>query len=200
MARTSKLFILQVMIALAALGPLHAQHPFDPGSVSFELRGELARSTSELRSRFDLESGYGLGVTARYWINSMASLYAGWDRFRFEGESSTQNTKVIDSGFRLGAQLVADLWERADPFVGAGLILNRSRFTRENAQGRIRATADRSAGYEIGGGLLIPLWDGIWAVPEARYRSHGNADGSLDSERLPRTTYIGFNLGIIFRL
>lgn len=200
MARLTKSFVLQILLVLAARGPLHGQHPFDPGSVSFELRGELARPTSEVRSRFDLESGYGLGVTARYWLNSIASFYAGWDRFRFEGGDSVQNTKVIDSGFRLGAMLVADVWTRADPFASGGVIVSRSRISREDGQGRMQATPDGATGYEVGGGLLIPLWDGIWAVPEARYRSHSNADDSLDLEQLPRTTYIGFNLGIIFRL
>ncbi len=192
------------LILIALLAPAAAPGQTPPGLSSFgvELRGEVALPTSAFEERFDLEAGFGFGAAVKYSIARFLALYAGWDRFEFDGTPEALGVEVVDRGFRLGVQAgVPEPSGRLSPFATAGVIFNRTSLELRDTLGTTELEGERSAGYEWGGGLSIPVLRGVWLVPEGRFRSHsGSWETAVLEEADVRVTYFAFNLGVVVRL
>ncbi|HET7275049.1 MAG TPA: hypothetical protein VFI91_07695 [Longimicrobiaceae bacterium] len=178
-----------------------AQSPLESNSLSVELRGELAYPTATLNDRFDLESGFGFGIAGKYAIAPILTLYAGWDRFEFDGGAEDAGVELVDRGVRLGAQVESsEPVGPITPFATAGLIFNRASLEITNSRGTTKISGERSVGYEIGGGGLIPLIENFWLVPEVRFRSHPSSWEAATGATEVRITYFALNLGLVIRI
>jgi hypothetical protein len=189
---------LGAVLLLAPVGSAAAQElPFPLRTVSFEARGELAFPTGQFRRDLDLNTGYGLGVVAKYRFIEPLGVYAGWDRFRFRGGTASSEAIVRDAGFRLGAQLHLPGVAATPllPFLTGGLLFSRLEVERPAPDERSRDRSDRSLGFEIGAGTLVHLGRGVWLIPEGRYRSH-----SPGLDGVEEVSYFGLNLGLALRL
>lgn len=190
--------LLVLLLPASAL----AQRPLSLSSFSIEPRGEIAFPTGSFRSTLDLGRGYGFGAAIKYSVAVPFALYVGWDRFRFDGNPDDRDVRVTDQGFRLGAQLglpqpVAGL----SPFAIAGAIMTRASLSGWDPDQAGSVGGRRSNGYEVGGGVMIPVASGIWLVPEGRFRSHANAWEFTTADDLDlRVNYLAFNLGLVLRL
>jgi len=193
-----------VPFALLALLPstTFAQSPLKLSSFNLELRGEVAVPTAEMDEQLDLKTGFGFGVAAKYSVARPLAIYLGWDRFRFNGATSDFAARVVDRGFRLGLQAgIPQPDRRVRPFATAGAVFNRASLELRDSTATHDFRADRSAGYELGGGLRVPVAQGIWVVPEARYRAHASSwNTTLLTDPEIDISYLALNLGVVIRI
>ena len=198
--RSGSVPLLLLSLLFPSLG--FAQSPLKLSSFNLELRGEVAVPTSQMDEQLGLKTGFGIGVAAKYSVARPLAIYAGWDRFRFNGATSDFATRVIDGGFRLGIQAGSPRSERrAQPFATAGAVFNRASLELRDSLATRNLRGDRAWGYEVGGGLSVPVLQGVWLVPETRYRAHANSWGigsapDLDTD----VSYLALNLGVVIRI
>jgi len=191
-----------LLAALAVPAAAAAQAPLRGSALAVELRGELAVPTSAFEDRYDLGTGFGFGIAAKYPVAPILALYAGWDRFEFDGTPGDAGVEVVDRGFRVGAQLgLPEPIGGLDPFVTAGVTYNRATLEVRDEAGTTEVEDGRSPGYEVGAGVMVPVARGVWLVPEGRYRLR-SADLPIASlgDGDVRIRYLAFNLGVVIRL
>lgn len=169
--------------------------------VAVEVRGGYAVPTGDLGDS-DVDDGLGFGVNAQLAVMPMLSVYGGWERYSFgiDTGSSDADADVVDSGFRVGLQagLPFTPFIGVSPFVFAGGIYNSTSLEGSSGGVSVSLDSDRSLGYELGGGLAIPVGPALQLTPAVRYRSHSVEfdDTDSDSDMSYFTAEIGLRLGL----
>ena len=153
------------LAVLAGTGTVRAQERW-----AFEIRGGAGMTTQDFGDA-DLGTGFGFEGTVRYRIQPHLALYAGWDWYHYSTDESFAGADVDieDTGYAFGFRFEhplgtspAALWARA------GGIYDHAEI--EDSDGEIVADSGHGLGWEIGGGLALPIARAWKVTPGVRYR------------------------------
>ena len=146
------------------------------------------------------KTGFGYGLDAGISLG-LIGIYAGFDHINFDCESSNCNTdnKYKLQGFAAGVRLNLPGTSMIRPWVKGGVTFNEL----EGAVGSTDFTTERNPGYEIAGGLDIPILGILSLYPQARYvgqnfkyKVPGVTNTATEPEQ--KANYLTFDLGLSF--
>ncbi|HEX8904529.1 MAG TPA: outer membrane beta-barrel protein [Longimicrobiaceae bacterium] len=184
MTRMTRMFAPALLLGAFVALPARAQGilPF-----SAEVRGGVALPQGDFNDGAD--TGWGIGGTLRYRIAPMVDVYAGYDRFSFGADSSSDfdegvDVSIRDEGFRAGARFtfpLASTLTGLSPWVEGGATFNRTTLHASDGSASIDVNSDRSVGFEVGAGLNFAVAPRVSLSPGVRYRSHkASFDDAID--------------------
>ena len=158
-----------VLLALLVPAGAHAQ-------ASLEVRGGAAFPTTDLGPA-GLNTGGGFEVTAGYRFLPHLGVYGGWDWMRTstDGLLLGSDYDVEDTGYAFGLAFRHPLLRSFGGWLRGGGIYNHVEL--EDDEGDVVADSGHELGWEVGGGLQIPLGERFALTPGVRYRSFS---GTLD--------------------
>lgn len=146
------------------------------------------------------KTGFGYGLDAGISLG-LIGIYAGFDHINFDCESSNCNTdnKYKLQGVAAGVRLNLPGTSMIRPWVKGGVTFNEL----EGAVGSTEFTTERNPGYEIAGGLDIPILGILSIYPQARYvgqnfkyKVPGVTNTAAEPEQ--KANYFTFDLGLSF--
>ena len=154
---------------LAVAVPLSVAAQRSP--VSIEARAGLAFPSGALSSgQRDLAAdlGFAVGMTALIEMGPELSLYGGWSRHGFGCPANfgcDVDGDFTSHGYEVGVEYILPHQTVMAPWLRAGATLHRFRYR----AGTFETETDPAAGFEIGGGVHIPLRDRLTLVPSLRF-------------------------------
>ncbi len=159
------MLITGVAALLASASALAAQSRW-----SIELSGGAAFATEKVAGA-DLGTGVGLGLTGRYRFLPHLAVYGGWDWHHFAVDQTLagQDVDVEDTGYTFGLRFEHPLVSRTAWWVRVGGMANHIEL--ENSAGSIISDSGHGLGWEMGGGLSVPIGTRFTLTPGLRYRS-----------------------------
>lgn len=119
-------------------------------------------------------TGFGFEGNVAYGVMPMLELYAGasWARFGVDSdEGEDVDADFTDLGFAGGARVNIPA-AMVQPWIRGGLIYNRLEISGEEGDVEASFKTDWGVGFEIGGGVAIPVAPTIVITPGIRYRSY----------------------------
>lgn len=143
--------------------------------LAFEVRGGAAFPIGDFGN--DLRTGFAYGASLGYRVIPSLTVFGGYSEMNFGSEGTALTRDVRSSGFDVGAQFALPV-PVVDPYLRAGLTFQELR-DEQNVTGVFGAgvtetrSTDRSTGFEIGGGVRLPLWDMFSVTPGIRYVNYG---------------------------
>jgi opacity protein-like surface antigen len=155
-----------VMTALVALTSVSVQAQ---GRFGLELRVGAGFPTQDLGTA-SLNTGAGSEVVAMYRVMPHLQVYGGFDWYRFSTDTPFAGTHydVENSGYAFGMQFRHPVVSSVSGWARAGGMYNHIEL--EDAD-EIVGDSDHTLGWEVGGGLHIPLTANLALTPGVRYRS-----------------------------
>lgn len=156
--------ILSVVAAIGAAAPAAAQSRW-----SAELSGDAAVATQRFAGT-ELETGYGFGANVRYRFQPHLALYGGWEWHRFHANTlpGAMDFDVEETGYTFGLRFEHPLAGTTSGWLRAGGLGNHVEL--EDLDGDRLADSGHGLGFEIGGGLAIPVTERATLTPGVRYR------------------------------
>jgi opacity protein-like surface antigen len=174
---------MAVAIALTA-GQADAQMGIP---LSVEGRLDYAVPVGDFDDAVDEGTSWGAGVS--FAVSPGIAVYGTYSQTRFEIEDS--DIDVSDDGFSVG--LTAGLPVMGggiSPWLGAGVLIHTLEVDGENEG------IDQDVGFEVGGGLAIPLAPNIRLTPGIGYRQYGVDVGTLLGEAEFDVQYFTAGVGL----
>lgn len=137
---------------------------------SLEATGDAAFPTQTFVGA-DLETGGGFGVNTRYRFMPHLAAYAGWEWHmqRTEQLLDGQSLDLNDTGYTFGLRFEHPLVARTAGWLRAGGLANHIEI--ENADGDLVQDTGHGLGWEVGGGLTVPIGPRLALTPGVRYRT-----------------------------
>jgi opacity protein-like surface antigen len=187
---------------LLSSGVVQAQASF-PFAV--EGRAGLALPTGEWNDDDDVGIGWGVGANLQFQVLPLLSLYGGLERYSFSLDSEDPLYEDADadaSDFALRAGGLVDLPLPVPgglgPFVFAGVTYGSTRSSVSESGASITFESDNSVGFEVGGGVAVPVSSLVSLTPALRYRSHSADFRAFDGLEGSETTvsYLSLDLGV----
>lgn len=174
---------LVALAAVALAGSAQAQAvPASPFSV--EVRGGLAFPTGDLDDVAD--SGITVGANGTFMFTPMLGLYAGftYNSFGFseEGEDVFEgsiNTYGLDAGLKA---MFTTPTLPVSPFLKGGLVYHKAQIEIEGVDLGDEGESESGLGFEVGGGVMIPLGPRLSFTPGVSYTSFKPGDSEDDDE------------------
>lgn len=163
---TRPLLLSLLLVAFTAAPASLAQ-----GRFSIEVGGEVDFATQDLGPS-ELGTGLGLEVALGYELTPQLWAYAGWGWHRFEAEGFLfgADADAEETGYTLGLLFVPALdLAPFDLFLKVGALLDHIEF--EDDDGDIVGDTEHGFGWLVGGGLVLPLGNGLDVMPGVQYRS-----------------------------
>jgi hypothetical protein len=182
------------LVALSSASELQGQ------DWSVDVRATTAAATQKLAGS-DLDTGLGIGGAFVYRINRHLSSYAGWDWLRFHTSESFAGSDVDfeETGYTLGLRFENAFAPYSDFVYRIEAGATYKHVEVENDGGDLIADSGHEPGFEVAGGLAIPLGD-VWRLsPTVRFRSLQPAfevDGVTTNGSL---RYAAFDVGVTYR-
>lgn len=173
---------------------------------SLEIGGGALAPTQDLTQDLgdaDLSTGLGLEAVVTYRFLPHLSGYAGWGWHHFTadelfaGLAEVAEVDVEETGYTFGLRFAHPV--RALPleyFLQAGGIVDHIEL--ENDEGDLVADSEHGLGWQVGGGLVLPLSDHWRLLPGVRYRSLSRdieVDG-VETDVEADLTYVTVRLGL----
>ena len=164
---------LVALAAVALAGSAQAQAiPVSPFSV--EVRGGLAFPTGDLDDFAD--SGITVGANGTYMFTPMLGLYAGftYNAFGLPEEADeldidgSVNTYGLDAGLKA---MFATPTLPVTPFLKGGLVYHKIEVEIEDVDLGEELESDSGLGFEVGGGVMVPLGPRLSFTPAVSYTS-----------------------------
>jgi hypothetical protein len=190
-----------VVLAAAVVTPARAQHL---APVSFEARGGVALPVSDFND--GASTGWSIGGAVVYRLSSIVSVYGGYDRYSFSTDSAGLeeglDASITDTGFRGGVRLNVPLaMGGVSPYLEGGVLAGNTAVHVGDGSGTVSVNSDFSAGFEVGGGVAVPLTTHLSLTPGARfrYRRAQFTDPNGDSSGTVTAQYVAIDLGVSFR-
>ena len=191
-------FSLALMAGMLAASGASAQSilPF-----SAEIRGGLGITNGEFREADpDISTapgGVGIGGSVAFGFLPGIAVYGGYDRYVFNATVLGVDAEYVDQGFVAGARVAPPIGALLgfNPWVRGGVLFHEIELT------EVDEKSDRSTGFEIGGGIDIPLGLVLSFTPGVIYRSYspsfdsgetGTPDGSVQ--------YVDLSVGLRARI
>ena len=154
-----------------------------------------------------VKPGPAFGLSVGYRIRPAVAAYLGLSHSEFEERNATVlpmgqdpgtateqvqlQTGFAVTGYRTGLEFHPIFSQRFSPWIGGGLLYQKTDLTAQQrfesgAVTNVRHTGDYTPGYEIVGGLVTPLRSGVTLRPALRFQSHkpklrggGHSDAAL---------------------
>jgi hypothetical protein len=193
---------LVALAALALAGSAQAQAlPVSPFSV--EVRGGLAFPTGDLEDV--AESGITVGANGTYMFSQQIGLYAGFTYNAFGlaeeaddlGIDGSINTYGFDAGLKA---MFASPTLPVTPFLKGGLVYHKVELDIEDLDLGEADESDFGLGFEVGGGVMVPLGPRLSFTPAVSYTSFKpNYDGDEDDEDVDNVTSFRVDVGLNIR-
>jgi hypothetical protein len=137
---------------------------------SFELRPGVNFATKKLGDA-NLKTGYGFEGTFAYRFMPHLAVYAGWGWNKFGSDQSVSGTKLDfeETGYTYGLQFIHPIGQsKINLLARAGAISNHIEVEKG---GNIIADSGHGFGWQIEGGVAVPLGERFLLMPSVRYRS-----------------------------
>lgn len=190
-------------LATAALaGSAQAQAiPVSPFSV--EVRGGLAFPTGDLEDV--AESGITVGANGTFMFTPMLGLYAGFTYNSFGlaeeaealGVDGSINTYGLDAGVKA---MFATPTLPVTPFLKGGLVYHKVELDIEDLDLGDEDDTDFGLGFEVGGGVMVPLGPRLSFTPAVSYTSFKpNYEGDEEDDEDDNVTSFRVDVGLNFR-
>jgi opacity protein-like surface antigen len=159
-------------LALAA-GEANAQLSIP---LSVEGRLDYAVPVGDFDDTVDEGLSWGAGVSLG--ISPGLGLYGTYSQTEFEIEDIAE-AEVQDRGFSVGLTTALPSVSGLSPWVGAGLVIHQFDFNDETDEDSDEDGIDEDLGFEVGGGLAVPLARNVRLTPGIGYRQYGVDVGTL---------------------
>jgi opacity protein-like surface antigen len=189
----------------AAILPAAAQaqvaNPF-----SLEVRGGAGVPTGEFGK--ELETGWSAAVNGSFRFTPSLGVYAGYSYTdfgmdvsgffdEFDVPVSGVDLSMVSSGFDAGVIAYIPGVSMVEPWVRGGVILHQMQF-KASAEGMSASEkGDFALGFEVGGGVAVPITPRISITPGVTYRSYKpKFEGESSNEAM---TDLGLDVGIRIR-
>lgn len=162
---------------------------------SFEFRPGVDFATKKLGDT-DLKTGFGLEGTFAYKFMPHLAVYAGWSWNKF-GSNQHVNGNTLDfeeTGYTYGLQFIHPIGDsKINLLARAGGLANHIEVENGND---IIADSGHGFGWQIEGGLTIPLSEKWMLMPSVRYRSL-NRDLTIENSTTNvDLNYLSLGLGV----
>lgn len=177
------------LLLLVSAGAAQAQSP-----LGLEVRGGAAFATADLGDA-TLRTGGGLELTGTYRVMQHIHVYAGWDYHSFPMDTPFGGAKYdVDlTGYAFGLQFQHPLAGRLGGWLRAGGMY--SHIELENDAGTTMADSGHEFGWEVGGGLRLPLGSNLALTPGVRYRTL-SADLDVGEKRAVDLSFVAVEAGL----
>jgi hypothetical protein len=188
----SMLVCIPAMVTLAtpAAGQL-AGLAGTPLSVEARLFGAVP--LGEFGEDDDLNTGLGFAVEAAYNFLPVLAVYAGFSRVSF-GVEGEDDVDLVDSGFDLGLRYTLPAVANLSPFLRGGLVYHRLEIDGDGGN----FSTDRGLGFDIGGGIAIPLSPRLSLNPLVNYVRY-SPEVEEDEDDGFDVSYLGLGVSLAFR-
>lgn len=160
-------FAMSLMAALAGLGMAMgtAQGQALGIPLGVDVRGEVAFPMGDFGDVADTGTGFSAGLSVG--LLPGVGVYGKYSELRFGGDwTGEEGSEAVDSGWSVGASAALSRGVGLIPWVGAGLLFHDL----EVAGSREGISTDM--GFELGGGVLIPLTGQLRLSPAVNYRHY----------------------------
>lgn len=165
---------------------------------SFELRPGVNVATKKIGS-VNLKTGFGLEGAFAYRFTPNLGAYAGWSWNKFGSKEAFAGSKVDfeETGYLFGLQFIHPIEKSIVSYMlkGGGIY---NHIETENSSGKIINDTGHGLGWQIGGGLTIPLNERWLLTPEIRYRSLSRNINIGDTKTAVDLNYISAGVGLSF--
>ncbi|MEZ5072696.1 MAG: outer membrane beta-barrel protein [Bacteroidales bacterium] len=164
-----------------------------------EFNGGLSVATQTLDDT-RLNPGFGFEGLLHYRILPHAGVYAGWGWNRFGASESFAGPDVCfeETGYVFGLQFKHPLGDtRMRYALRAGGLYNH--IETENAAGDILDDTGHGLGWQVAGGLELPLGENWCLLPGLKFNSLSRESGYEGIERELNHRYVSLRLGISTR-
>jgi hypothetical protein len=193
---------LVALAAVALAGSAQAQAiPVSPFSV--EVRGGLAFPTGELDDV--AESGITVGANGTYMFTPMLGLYAGFTYNAFglpeEADELDVDGSINTYGFDAGVKaMFATPTLPVTPFLKGGLVYHKAEVDIEGLDLGDEDETDFGLGFEVGGGVMVPLGPRLSFTPAVSYTSFKPSyEGDEDDDEVDNLTSFRVDVGLNIR-
>lgn len=167
--KTKSTFLTTLLTVILTVSAVQSQDT--NGRFGFELNAGISHATTDIGDA-DLGTGVGFEGVFHYRILKHTGVYLGWGWKHFPSESSFagEDIEFEETGYIYGIQF-------KHPFGNSGLsyILRAggtwNHLELENNDGNITYDTGHGAGWQISGGLNIPLWRNWSLTPTVKYSS-----------------------------
>ncbi len=179
-----------VAVALSvAAGEAKAQFSIP---LSVEGRLDYAVPTGDFDDLADEGTSWGVGVSLG--ITPRIGVYGTYSQTTFAVEDF-EDVDLEDNGFSAGLTASLPSVSGLSPWVGAGLVKHEIAFEGEDGD---EEGADENLGFELGGGLAIPVGANIRLTPGIGYRQYGVDVGALPGTAEFDISYFTAGVGVNF--
>ena len=178
-------------LVLCSAYPLLAQN-----RLRVDFRGDVAMATQDLGDA-DLCPGIGFEANLAYHFMPHLAGYIGWGWHGFSADQSFAGTDIDfdETGYNFGLQFVHPLGDLPVSYlIRFGGIFNH--IETENDEGDITGDSDHKLGWQVGGGLVIPLRSGWDLIPLVGYRSLSQEIDIDDVVTDVDLSYVSFGVSI----
>lgn len=184
-----KAVFVSVAAALAlAAGEAKAQLPIP---LSIEGRVDYAVPVRDFDDFAD--EGLGWGVGASLGVSPGIGIYGTYSQTEFALED-VEDAEIQDKGFSVGLTAALPSVSGLAPWVGAGLVIHQ--FELDQEDDTLDGGADEDLGFEVGGGLAVPLARNIRLTPGIGYRQYGVNVGTLLGTAEFDVSYVTAGVGL----
>lgn len=171
---------------------------FAQRKLSFELRPGVNFATKKLGDA-NLKTGLGFEGTFVYKFMPHLGAYAGWSWNRFATDKSFMgnNMDFEETGYCFGLQFIHPIEKtKINYLLRGGAVYNH--IETENSDGKIINDTGHGWGWQIGGGIAVPLGKRWMLTPEVRYRSLSRDIKVGDAKTAVDLNYISAGAGVAF--
>ena len=165
------------------------------GRFGFELNAGISHATTDIGNA-ELGTGVGFEGIFHYRILKHTGVYLGWGWKHFPSESSFagQDIEFEETGYIYGVQFKYPFGRSGFSYIlRAGGIWNHLEL--ENSDGDITYDTGHGAGWQVSGGVDIPLWRNWSLTPTLKYSSL-NRDFETETDSFSdNLNYIAFHVG-----
>jgi opacity protein-like surface antigen len=190
---------LGAAFAAAALAmPAQAQM-MESSPLSLEVRGGAAFPSGDFADIAD--TGWGFGANAGFELTPLVGVYGGYDRYSFSPESDLLDGDYVSSGFNGGLRVTPMLsgMNSLSPWLRGGVVYNKLQFDFDEFDEE--DDSDFQLGFEVGGGIELPLGQRVSITPGLRYTSYSlgeNTSTDVFDRDVDINTFVA-DVGLKFR-
>jgi opacity protein-like surface antigen len=161
--------------------------------LSVEGRVDYAVPVRDFDDLADEGISWGAGVSLG--VTPSVGVYGTYSQTEFEF-ADLEDAEVQDAGFSVGLTTALPRVSGISPWLGAGLVIHQFEFDSED--GEEDEGIDEDLGFEVGGGLAVPLGANIRLTPGIGYRQYGVDVGTLLGTAEFDVSYFTAGVGVNF--
>ncbi|MDF1547921.1 MAG: porin family protein [Bacteroidales bacterium] len=186
-----------LLIAIFALFSINSIAQESEKRFGVELNGGVSFATSDLNDA-DLKTGFGLEGLLHYRFMPHTGVYAGWGYNKFSAENSFagNNADFEETGYVFGLQFKHEFG--ASPlayYLRAGALYNHIEI--ENNEGDIIEDTGHGFGFQLAGGIDIPLGSNWSLTPGVKFNSLSrDLDAGTNTLDI-KLNYLSVRIGIL---